>query len=129
MFDIYKKIKNTLAVICVAVILFISITKGISSGKLNAQTAVVTQNVEAVLEGLDFFYGDYEHYPNAFEFADIGIMSSYYNYFPPHNFVSEKCTESVIYNRVNANRFQIGFCLPKALAGFEQGWNNLEHGK
>lgn len=125
----YLRIPNRtyqiLTVLAVAVILLWAIAAGWSKGQKLAASEQVIANADQLIKGFEFFYNDQDRYPTAVEFSNQAIMSIYFNTFPPKVFAGGPCTESYSYKRNSASEYLLGFCLPTAAGGYQQGWNQL----
>lgn len=116
---------QTLTVLVVAVILLWSIGAGWSNGRKLAASEQVITNADQLTRGFEYFYNDQDRYPTALEFGSEAIMSMYFKTFPPAVLAGGSCTESFSYKRNSANEYLLGFCLPAAAGGYQQGWNQL----
>jgi len=121
-----KKIWLFLTVLLAAVILFFSLFFGIKSGKLLAQSAIISGNAVSLNKGLQFFYKDQNRFPTAVEFSNNNIMLDYFSIFPAADFASESCPNSFAYKRNSLQEFQLNFCLPKAFQNYSAGWNSIQ---
>ena len=115
---------RTVTVLVVAVILLWTCSSGWSKGEKTAQAEQIIANADIVVKGLDFFYNDQDRYPTAGEFASDN-MARYFSVFPMHNFASSQCPETFSYKRNSSTEYILGFCLPMAASGFQQGWNSF----
>ena len=118
-----NKYKNILTVLLAAVILFLAIIKGLGAGQQAAEAQVEIQTAKNLASGFQYFYGDQNRFPSAVEFADSSVMAAYFNNFPPANFISANCNENFVYKNISDKNFQLDFCLPTAVGGYQAGWN------
>lgn len=114
------------AIITVAVLLFVSLWLGLSSGKNKAQLAYVTATSEVLDRGLGYFYEDQDRFPTAAEFGNPEVMLQYFTAYPFAQLKSETCSESFIYRRVSQTNFALDICVPTSGNNFRKGWNVLE---
>lgn len=110
-----------------AVILLWCVLAGWSSGKKTAQSEAVLANAAALKQSLDYFYLDQDRFPSALEFTDQDrkIMLSYLSYFPIAEFPAKNCPQSYVYKNTGTKSFQLKYCLPKAINGYQSGWNQV----
>lgn len=111
-----------------AVVLFLVISTGISSGQKQAQAQTLVQASAQVEAGLRYFYSDQDRFPSALEFSDQNVMLNYFTSFPPSNFPSSLCAQSFIYKKAADDNFQLSFCLPVKNSQFNKGWNTINGG-
>ncbi|HYV33435.1 MAG TPA: hypothetical protein VE973_01120 [Candidatus Limnocylindria bacterium] len=119
------KAKVIYSSLLVAVILFLAIFLGISSGKTSAQSQTVVKAAQNLAQGLKYFYQDQSRYPTLLEFSDKNIMLSYFSSFPPQDFVSGNCPQSFIYKIIGVSITQLDYCLPKGSGQYAAGWNKI----
>ena len=123
----YKWVQNS-AVILVAVILFISLWRGVTAGRLTAKTRAVMDNTAAIVSGLDYFYKDQGRYPSMQEFTDRNIMASYFNGYPFQNIPGGSCTTSYYYHTLTPYQtYELHFCLPQKSGQLAAGVNIVQH--
>ena len=120
-----QNILRLLTVLIVAVILLLCIITGWSSGKKYSEAETVYKNTASLNQALNFFYSDQNRFPTALEFAENNLMLNYLTAFPPIEFISSNCQQSYVYKRNTKDSFQLSFCLPTALLGFNKGWNTI----
>jgi len=118
-----KNLVPGLTVLVATVLLLWVIFSGLTSGKTKAQGETILRNAGAVAEGLDFFYNDQNRFPSNSEFADTGIMLTYFTKFPPVKLSSKNCPEIYAYKNLSAKSYELDFCLPKEIENFSGGWN------
>lgn len=116
---------NYLIVIVALVFLVFWLNLGWQSALKLQQARVVVRNAKAVVEGLRFFYNDYDRFPRADEFQNGVSLVPYFSVFPPREFVSRRCPASFMYSRPALNNFVLNFCLPAAAEQYRAGWNKL----
>jgi len=109
-----------------AICLLLAVFNGIAKGKALAQSRLTRNNAAALAKGLDFFYDDNKQFPTALEFSDPELMLRYFNIFPPTEFPSAACQESFDYKRATADSYQLNFCLPTPVDGYQAGWNTIK---
>lgn len=119
------KVIQTGIVVLSAVIFFIVLFFGISTGKNAAISNIVIQNTKQLALGFQYFKADQDRFPSEFEFANQDLMSTYFNVFPPANIPSTICPENFTYQSPDQKGYLINFCLPKAVQSYHQGWNNV----
>ena len=108
---------------------FFLVQFGLSAGLKNQQARVVIQNAQAIKQGLEFFYADFDRLPKETEFFSPALMQPYFSNFPPPNFSSADCPETFLYKRFSVESAEINFCLPTEALAFSAGWNKLSIGK
>jgi hypothetical protein len=119
--------KVLLSSLLAAVVLLLAIFWGASAGQQLAESTAISQTAQNLVSGLKYFYKDQNRYPTATEFADQNTMLNYFTVFPPENFVSKNCTQNFIYKRTDVTDFSLSFCLPKAVASYQAGWNTVNN--
>lgn len=123
--NINTKTAIILGSLAVAVILFVAIFQGISTGKAIAQSQAIVKSAENITAALNYFYSDQNRYPNALEFGEQNVMLNYLNTFPLPEFTSSACTQSFSYKKNSATSVVLSFCLPRTFEQYQQGWNNV----
>lgn len=122
-------LKVILSSLAVAVVLFWSVSSGISKGKQMAQAQTVVATANSLSAGLQYFYSDQDRFPTALEFSDPSLMLNYFSSFPPPDFISTACSQSYIYKRISTSNFNLSFCLPVAYGNYNSGWNGINEQK
>lgn len=129
MLNLSKNLKTILSSLGLAVVLFAAIFVSINTGRQNAQAEAVVKTAENLQAGLDFFYQDQNRFPTFNEFTSREVMSNYFSFFPPKDFVSKNCAQNFVYKRIEQKSYQLSFCLPGASDGFKKGWNSINEQK
>jgi hypothetical protein len=124
-----KSIWQFLTVLLATVVLLLAVFSGVGAGKSQAQSQLVANNAQETVKGLKYFYNDNNRFPAVLEYQNQSLMLNYFNYFPPQDFVSTTCNTSLMYKRINGNSIQLDFCLPKAVSGYQVGWNQFTENK
>lgn len=97
-----------------------------NGAKLRQQAEVVEKNAFALRQGMEYFFNDYDRFPQSAEFQAVAGLSPYFSAFPPRNFVSKICSSgSFHYVRPSLSRFELDFCTPAATQKSKTGWNKL----
>ncbi len=110
--------------------LFVLITLGalwlaIVNARKSAQSRQIVKDSAAIAVALEYFYEDQNRYPSTDEFLDQNIMRQYADNFPPQQFVSVNCSSNYEYVNTFRSDYELRFCLPKGVAGYQTGWNSL----
>lgn len=119
---IFKIVILSLLVILTAGLLWVAIV----NGQRSAQARHVVKDVNAISQALEYFYQDQNRYPAIGEFEEQNVMREYLSNFPPQQFVSGPCTESITYQNSFRNDYELRFCLPKGVKGYQTGWNSIK---
>ena len=122
-FTLNPKIWPYFFVILSVLILIIAFVAGISRGTTQAQAQATYEEAKQIKQGMDYFYSDNNRYPTSAEFADPGVMGSYFKNYPPQPVNSSACPQSFVYKQLSAASYQLNFCLETGLNGFAKGWN------
>ncbi len=121
-----KSLFKGLAVFVLVLTFVMVIWQGMESARKTVQAEVITANIKALTNGLDFFYSDFDRFPTVVEFQKIELMQNYFTMFPPTDIKSKNCdAKSFEYKRPEANSYEIYFCLPVERQNFKTGWNKL----
>ncbi len=99
---------------------------GWSNGVRSSQSKRIVRDAQAMVEGFKEFYKDQNRYPATIEFKDTNLMRPYITNFPAQEFVTANCQETFDYFNPNSQTYELRFCLPKAVGGFQAGWNTLK---
>lgn len=99
------------------------IWRAVVNGSRSSQSRQVLKDAAAIKLALDYFYKDQNRYPSIGEFEDQNIMRQYLSNFPPKEFVSGVCDSSFDYVNTFRNDYELRFCLPKGVRGYQTGWN------
>lgn len=108
-------------IIITALGLWWAVVNGIAAAK----SKQILKDVAAIQEGFEFFKQDQQRYPSQDEFADNDIMRGYLSGFPPEQFPTAQCSETYDYFNAFPNSYELRFCLPKAIQGYQAGWNKV----
>lgn len=120
-----KRVWQYVAVIVLAVIFIFSERAALRTGQRRAQATLLAQNAAAIMDGLRLFKADQDRYPAATEYADRNVMLSYFNQFPPLEFPSAKCEQSLLYRRPKPETYELYVCSPANFAGLPEGWGKV----
>src|SRR5690348_15740443 len=116
---ISNRIIQLAVVLVAAVILLVVVLKGSSTGKLQAQSQIVSSNASVLADGLNYFYSDEERYPTADEYqSNSAMMLKYFSGFPPAAIPSKNCPSSFSYQHPSYGSYKLSFCIPLAWNGF-----------
>lgn len=124
-----KRVLQVLTVLSLTVILLLTIFSGLKKGKLEAQTEAVLNNTQAINKALEYFFQDQDRYPTAMEFAEPKLMGQYLSLYPIPDIVSENCSNSFRYLRIEPKKYDLFFCLSKDTENSIQGWNKYSSTK
>lgn len=113
------------------VVLFVLITslavwQGYVRGQKAAQGRQIAKDVKAIRQALEYFYNDQNRYPSNDEFADQNIMRLYASGYPPQEFSSNSCPKNYDYSNLFRNDYELRFCLPLGVKGYQTGWNVIK---
>lgn len=121
-----EKVLKILKYIGLAILLALAvfvIWRAVINGSRAAQSRQVLKDATAIKVALDYFYKDQNRYPSIDEFKDQNIMRQYFSNFPPQEFVSGVCDSSFDYVNTFRNDYELRFCMPKGVRGYQTGWN------
>ncbi len=119
---ILKIIGISIAVIITVGLLWVAVV----NGQRSAQGRQVVKDVETVIQALEYFYQDQNRYPSLNEFEDQNVMRQYLSNFPPQEFTSGVCDQSIDYVNTFRSDYELRFCLPKGVKGYRTGWNMIK---
>lgn len=119
---IFKIAALTALVILTALLLWLAVI----NGQRSAQSRQIVKDVNAIKQGLEYFYQDQNRYPAVSEFDEQNVMRQYLSNFPPQEFASGVCTESISYQNNFRNDYELRFCLSKGVKGYRAGWNSIK---
>lgn len=124
------KIVKYIVFVILAIIAVLALWWAFINGQQAGQSRQVLKNGKAIQQALEYFYQDQNRYPSTDEFLDQNLMRQYLSSYPPQEFVSKTCPQgngSVNYSYVNhfRNDYELRLCLPKAVQGFQAGWNKF----
>ena len=114
-----------LAVILLAALLLGSVFWGIRQGRANANAQSVYQDSQEIVKGLDYFFNDQNRFPTPQEFLDTKILFTYFSRLPNNTPDNSFCSENFIYKRLDADSYELNFCLAADLGPYRKGWNQL----
>lgn len=103
-----------------------SIWRAVVNGSRAAQSRQVVKDTTAILQGLEYFYQDQNRYPSIDEFSDQTVMRQYVSGYPPQEFTSPICSSSYDYVNTFRSDYELRFCLPKGVKGYQTGWNSIK---
>lgn len=109
-----------------AVVLILLALWGWDNGVRAAKAKRVVKDARAMAAGFTEFYKDQNRYPATTEFKDNNLLRPYIANFPPQNFPTDTCPETYDYYNASPQVYELRFCLPKAVNGFQIGWNTLK---
>lgn len=98
----------------------------ISNGQKSAQSRQIIKDATALTAALEYFYEDQNRYPSRDEFSDQNVMRQYADNFPPQQFLSVNCATNYEYINTFRSDYELRFCLPKGVAGYQAGWNSIK---
>lgn len=119
---IFKIAALTAMVIITGLLLWLAVV----NGQRSAQARQVVKDVNAITAALEYFYKDQNRYPAIGEFEEQNVMRQYLSNFPPQEFASGPCTESISYQNDFRDDYELRFCLPKGVKGYKTGWNSIK---
>lgn len=99
---------------------------GWSNGVRAAQSKRIVKDAQAMKQGFAEFYKDQNRYPATTEFSNNNLMRPYIVNFPPQTFTTAACPQTFDYFNASPQVYELRFCLPKAVSGFQAGWNTLK---
>lgn len=109
-----------------AVVLLLLTSWGWGNGYRAAQSKRIVKDAKMIAVGFSEFHKDQNRYPATTEFDDINVMKRYITNFPPQSFPSGVCAKSFEYFNASPQTYELRFCLPKAVNGYNIGWNVLK---
>ena len=125
-FFVGKAVKQFLSSLAAAVVLLLCVFLGVSRGRQLAQAKIISQNAQAITQGLKYFYQDQDRFPSAAEFSgNLNLMLNYFSVFPLPQVPTSQCPQNFVYQRPNSKAFLLNFCLPAAEGNFHSGWNQF----
>lgn len=107
------------------VVLVLLVWWGWSNGVRSAKSKQIVKDAQSMAAAFKEFHNDQNRYPATTEFQDVKVMGAYLSNFPPQNFTTELCLKSFDYFNATSQTYELRFCLPKAVKGFEEGWNTI----
>jgi hypothetical protein len=99
---------------------------GWQNGVRAAQSKRIVKDAQVLTEGFKEFYKDQNRYPSTGEFENVNLMRPYVTNFPPQEFPTAQCAKTFDYFNSSPQNYELRFCLPKAVGGFESGWNTFK---
>lgn len=109
----------------ILLILFLTSFFGFRAGRDLAKSTLTLQQVQGVLQGLDYFYSDQDRYPSPTEYESKGVMAWYLSPIPVPGVVSKQCPTTITYDTFDERAFTLRYCLPRATAGQAAGAHQL----
>ena len=91
-----------------------------------ARAKRIVKDARAMSAGFTEFYKDQNRYPATTEFENNNLLRPYISNFPPQTFPSEICPKTFEYYNSAPQVYELRFCLPKAVNGFQIGWSTLK---
>ena len=110
----------------IVVILVLLALWGWSNGTAAAKSKRIVKDAKMMASAFEEFHKDQNRYPATTEFQSTDVMKQYISNFPPQQFVSAACQKSFDYFSANSQTYELRFCLPKAVSGYQAGWNTLK---
>ena len=98
---------------------------GWNNGVQAARAKRIVKDARSIAAGFSEFYKDQNRYPATTEFKENNLLRPYIANFPPKQFSTEACPETFDYYNFSSEVYELRFCLPKAVDGFQIGWNTL----
>ncbi len=115
------RIIQTIAVIAAVAALGAVLWAGVRSGQARAQSKLIVGNAQAIAQGVNYFYSDYDRYPTVLEFETSQLMGNYLKPWPDIQFSSSRCSESLGYQNLNFKQYILTVCLPAGYGGLPKG--------
>ncbi len=123
---ISAKIRNSILFLILSGVFLFLVFFGVSSGKKQAQSILVLNQVSEEILALNYFYDDNNRYPTGDEFARSEVMQNYLTKIPKSSDIQNSfCPETLKYLRPRPESYELSFCLPKAQDGYKLGWNKI----
>jgi hypothetical protein len=110
----------------IAVVLVLLSVWGWHNGVKTAQSKRIVKDAKAIVAGFAEFYKDQNRYPATTEFDNNNLLRPYIANYPPQTFPTVACPKTFDYYNAAPQTFELRFCLPKAVNGFNAGWNTLK---
>ncbi len=98
---------------------------GWNNGTRAAKSKTVLKDAGVIAQGFEYFHADQNRYPTTGEFDDDNLMRTYIANYPPQNFITPDCQKTYDYFSKTPQTYELRICLPKAAAGYRQGWNAI----
>lgn len=99
---------------------------GWDNGVRAARAKRIVKDARAMATGFSEFYKDQNRYPATTEFENNSLLRPYIVNFPPQTFPTEDCSKTFDYYNAAPQTYELRFCLPKAVDGFQIGWNTIK---
>ena len=96
------------------------------NGVSAARAKRIVKDARAMAAGFEEFRKDQNRYPATTEFENNNLLRPYIVNFPPQNFPTDVCPDTYDYYNAAPQIYELRFCLPKAVSGFNVGWNTLK---
>ncbi len=116
---------NTLIILlalAIAGLLFWTWTNGYKAAK----SKTILKDANAMTQGFEYFLKDQNRYPTTGEFTDNNLMRTYISNYPPQTFPGGVCAQTYDYFSASPNSYELRFCLPKGMKGYQTGWNSVK---
>lgn len=122
----FKKILIIAGIVALVLLTIGLLWLAITNGQRSAQSRQTVKDAVAITKALEYFYQDQDRYPSSDEFTDQNVMRQYLNNFPPQEFNSTVCPDSFDYVNTFRSDYELRFCLPKGVQGYQTGWNSIK---
>lgn len=99
---------------------------GWDNGVRAARAKRIVKDAQAMKAGFAEFHKDQNRYPANTEFENNNLLRPYIANYPPQSFPTELCPKTFDYYNANPQTYELRFCLPKSVSGFQEGWNTLK---
>ncbi len=123
-----SKIFQNIFILFLVILLALLLWWGWNNGTQAAESKTIIKNAEVMTQGFDYFYKDQNRYPTTGEFTEDNLMRTYIANYPPQNFTSETCKATYDYFSASPQTYELRMCLPKAVNGYQEGWNRISVG-
>lgn len=119
------KILKIIGIVLLVLLTIFLLWRAVVNGQRSAQARQVIKDAGAITQALEYFYQDQNRYPAIGEFNDQNVMRQYLSNFPPQEFANGLCERSFDYVNTFRNDYELRFCLPKGVRGYNTGWNTI----
>jgi hypothetical protein len=104
-----------------------SVSRAVTNGRETAQAYTTLRQVQEMEKAFDYFFQDRDRYPSADEANNPRLMLTYLNRLPEEaEYSSSKCPQKLSYRPGNLMGYELYFCLPRAVSGYNVGWNKVQ---
>jgi type II secretory pathway pseudopilin PulG len=126
----WKRIVKYICLVLLTLLAVVAIRWAFVNGQYAGQSRQALKDGRAIAQALEYFYQDQNRYPSTDEFTDQNLMRQYLSGFPPQQYVSPSCPArngGSTFGYVNNFRkdYELRICLPKAVKGYNAGWNKI----